>query len=188
MPHDLPKFEPFRVTKTERVYDSPWCALDRDEIELPGGELGEYHIFRIPDAVAIVPVTSQGELLMIWQHRHPHGKTHWEIPAGRTDPNESMLEAAARELEEETGHRAGRLIPLANFYPVNGISDHQAHIFLALDCEPVGELNLDNSERLVTRKRNVSEVKSALANGEFEDGFTALALFYAFASNEFPTS
>jgi 8-oxo-dGTP pyrophosphatase MutT (NUDIX family) len=186
VPQSLPQFEPFRVRSTKRVYDSAWCALDRDEIELPTGELGEYHIFRIPDAVAIVPVTRAGELIMVWQHRHPHGKTHWEIPAGRTEPNEPYVDAAARELEEETGYRAERLVPLASFYPVNGISDHMAHIYLALDCVLVSELNLDAAERLVVQTRDLEVVRESLAAGEFEDGFTALSLFYAFANPAFP--
>jgi ADP-ribose pyrophosphatase len=183
----LVPFEPFPVASTARVYDSHWCALDRDVIELPNGELGEYHIFRVPDAVAVVPVTTDGEMIMIWQHRHPHGKTHWEIPAGRCEDNESLATSAKRELEEETGHSAGQLIKLASYYPINGISDHKAHIYLALDCEPCeGGLNLDEGERIIVSKRSQASVKSALAAAEFEDGFTAIALFYAFANKSFP--
>lgn len=178
---DLPQFPPYPVASTSRVYDSEWCALDRDEIQLPNGKLGEYHIFRIPNAVAVVPVTKDGDVIMVWQHRHPHGKTHWEIPAGRCEPDETPEESALRELEEETGHRAGQLIKLPDFYPVNGISDHMAHVYLAVDCEPKGTLNLDDGERLIVATRPVAEVRAELTGGDFADGFTAIALFYAFS-------
>jgi ADP-ribose pyrophosphatase len=183
---ELRQFPPFPVASTARVYDSPWCALDRDVIELENGEQGEYHIFRLPDAVAVVPITTDGDIIMVWQHRHPHGKTHWEIPAGRTEPGETPRESALRELEEETGHRAGKLIALPSFYPVNGISDHKAHVYLALDCEPTGQLELDEGERLIVRVRDTKQVQSELLEGSFADGFTAISLFYALASSEFP--
>ena len=173
-------FEPFEVPSTERVYDSPWCAPDRDAIRLPDGAMGEYHIFRIPDAVVVVPVTTDGHIAMIWQHRHPHGKTHWEVPAGRMNPGEAPEQAAQRELIEETGHTAGELVPLTGFYPVNGISDHFAHAFLALECQATGKLQLDDTERILMHKRPIAEVRAALHNGEFKDGFSALALFQAF--------
>ena len=178
---ELPQFPPFPIASSSRVYDSVWCALDRDEIELPGGKLGEYHIFRIPDAVAVVPVTKDGDVIMVWQHRHPHGKTHWEIPAGRCEPDETPRQSALRELEEETGHRPGQLVKLPDFYPVNGISDHKAYVYLALDCEPTGTLNLDDGERLIVATRPVDEVRQELTDGSFEDGFTAISLFYAFS-------
>ncbi|MFT5080992.1 MAG: 8-oxo-dGTP pyrophosphatase MutT (NUDIX family) [Planctomycetota bacterium] len=178
---ELPQFPPFPIASTSRVYDSAWCALDRDEIELPGGKLGEYHIFRIPDAVAVVPVTKDGDVIMVWQHRHPHGKTHWEIPAGRCEPDETPAESALRELEEETGHRPGQLIELPGFYPINGISDHKAHVYLALDCEPTGTLNLDEGERLIVATQPMEQVRKDLTRGAFADGFTAISLFYAFS-------
>lgn len=182
MSEELEPFPPFEVIGTERVYDSPWCALDRDAIRMEDGTEGEYHIFRIPDAVVVVPVTADGHVAMIWQHRHPHGKTHWEVPAGRMNPGETPEEAAHRELAEETGHRAGTLVALPGFYPINGISDHFAHAFLALDCEPAGQLELDPTERIVMQRRPLSEVRTALASGKFLDGFSALAMFQAFAA------
>lgn len=177
---DPPAFPPFEVLATERVYDSPWCALDRDQIRLEDGTEGEYHIFRIPDAVVVVPVTADGDIAMIWQHRHPHGRSHWEVPAGRMNPGETPAEAAHRELAEETGHHAGELVALPGFFPINGISDHFAHAFLALDCAPTGELDLDATERIVLRTRPLAEVRAALEGGELADGFSALALFQAF--------
>ena len=105
----LPQFEPFEVAESRQIYDSPWCGLRRDLLRLGGEELQEYHVFEVADAVAVVPVLKDGSILMLWQYRYPHGKTHWEVPAGRIHGDEPPAEAAARELREETGHRCGRL-------------------------------------------------------------------------------
>jgi len=179
---DPPQFRPHDVMRTERVYDSPWCALDRHELRLDPKDTeptGEYHVFRVPDAIVVVPFMPDGRLAMVWQHRHPHGRTHWEVPAGRINMGESPEAAAQRELTEETGLTAGRLIPLGGFYPMNGISDHFAFAFCALDCEATHALELDDAERLIVRTRPLASVKAELLDGRLRDGFTALALFKA---------
>jgi ADP-ribose pyrophosphatase len=178
VPENPAPFEPFPVDSTQRIYDSPWCGLRRDEVVLPSGQLQEYHVFEISDAVAVVPVTPDGHLVMVGQYRYPHGKTHWEFPAGRIDGDETPAHAAMRELEEETGHRAGRLVPMPGFYPTNGISAHYAHVFLALDCEPTGSQDLDPSEQLVVRTFSREEACALLDAGLLQDAFTALPLLY----------
>jgi len=178
---DPPPFPPFEVDSTERIYDSYWCGLRRDMVRLPDGELQEYHVFEIHDAVAVVPVLPDGSIVMLWQLRHPHGLTHWEVPAGRVDEGESAEEAARRELLEETGYRAGRLEELPGFYPTNGISPHHARLFVAHDCERVEEPRPDPSERFLVRVHPREEVQRRLLRGDYADGFTALALFHHFA-------
>ena len=181
MRSDPPPFEGFPVQSSERVYDSVWCGLRRDQLLLPNGSTQEYHVFEVPDAVVVVPVLTDGRLLMIWQYRYPHGKTHWEVPAGRIHEGEDVETAAVRELREETGHRPGRLERLPGFYPINGISAHFAHAFVAIDCERVGEVELDAAERLEVATFAETDVRRLLQRGEISDGFTALALFYYLA-------
>ncbi len=171
-------FAPFPTEKSEQIYDSPWCGLRRDEVRLPNGNLQEYHVFEVSDAVAVVPVKVDGSLVMIGQYRYPHGKTHWEMPAGRIDEGETPLEAAHRELREETGHSSSKVIPLPGFYPTNGISAHYAHVFLALDCVPTHELNLDDAEQLIVRTFSQAQAEALLDAGLLADAFTALPLMY----------
>jgi ADP-ribose pyrophosphatase len=180
-PADPPPFPPFALAKSERVYDSYWCGLRRDYVKLPDGALQEYHVFEIHDAVAVVPVLSDGSIVMLWQYRHPHGKTHWEVPAGRVDAGESGAEAAARELLEETGYRAKEIVRLAGFYPTNGISPHHAELYAALGCERVQAPEPGPCEQLSVHVMRAAEVRERLVRGDFADGFTALALFYWFA-------
>jgi len=178
---DPPPFPPFPLARSERVYDSYWCGLRRDQVQLRDGALQEYHVFEIHDAVAVVPVLPDGSIVMLWQYRHPLGRTHWEVPAGRVDAGETPAQAAARELLEETGYRAGRIVRLGAFHPTNGISPHRAELFAALDCTLVQAPEPGPCEQLSVHVKSAAEVRARLARGDFEDGFTALALFYYFA-------
>lgn len=180
---DPPPFPPFPLERTERLYDSKWCGLRRDWIRLDEGQLQEYHVFEVPDAVVCVPFTADGRVVMIWQHRHPHGKSHWEAPAGRIGEGEDPLEAARREVLEETGYAAGRMERLPGFYPINGISGHYAHAYRALDCERVAAPAPEAAERLSVMLHERAELEERLRSGRIADGFTALALFYAFAAD-----
>ena len=129
-------------------------------------------------AVAVVPVMPNGSIAMLWQLRHPHGKTHWEVPAGRLHADEDPADAARRELLEETGLASDDVERLAGFYPTNGISPHYAHLFVARDCRRVAEPDLDPAERLSMSVMPWAEVEERLHAGRFQDGFTALALHY----------
>lgn len=177
---DPPAFEPFERTDAKFVYDSIWCRLRRDDIRLPNGREQDYHVFQVPNAVVVVPFTADGRLTLIWQYRYPHGRSHWELPAGRIHSGESPAQAAERELREETGLQAERIEPLPGFFPVNGISDHFAHVFAARGCTPHPDgTEHEESERILTRSFEVAEVRERLLAGEYQDGFSALALFYA---------
>ncbi len=178
-PGDPPQFPAFPRRESAQVYDSPWCGLRRDVVELPGGKPQEYHVFEITNAVAVVPVLEDGSILMLWQYRYPHGRSHWEIPAGRMNEDEDPAETARRELLEETGHAAKQLLPMPGFFPTNGISAHYAHLFLGIGCTPDGPAEPDASEQILLRPFARDQVRARLRRGTFADGFTALALFYA---------
>lgn len=175
-PADPPPFPKHPLLSSERIYDSPWVGLRRDMIELGGGRPQEHHVVEIGPAVSVVPVRTDGRLVLVGQYRHPHGETHWEVPAGRLDGDEVPAMGAHRELREETGHTTKELIPLPGFYPINGISDHWCHPFLALDCDETDPLDLDPAERLIVQTFSRAEVNALLASGRIVDGFSALAL------------
>ncbi len=178
LPPEPPPFAPFERLRSEQIYHSRWCGLRRDIVRLPSGSEQEYHVFEITDAVVVLPVLADGRVAMVGQYRYPHGKTHWELPAGRMNPGETPREAAARELLEETGLRAGKLSALPGFYPTNGISAHFAHAFLAEDCAVVAEPAPEDSEQLFRRFFTRAEIAALFDAGRLADAFAALPVAY----------
>lgn len=176
VPPDPEPFDDLPLVRSERVYDSPWCSLRRDVLELPGGAEQEYHVYEISNAACVVPVRADGRVVLIGQHRHPHGRTHWEIPAGRIADGERPRTCAERELLEETGYAAGRWVELPGFYPTNGISAHYAHAFVALDCSHVAAPATDLTEQLVVRVFTPDEIDRLVTAGRIQDGFAVIGL------------
>jgi len=179
-PDEPEPFEPFPVLESEHVYASDWCSLRRDMVDLGTGKPQEYHVFEVPDAICVVPVLEDGRIMLIGQYRYPHGHTHWEVPAGRISAGESPAAAAARELAEEAGVRPGELRELPSFYPINGISDHFVHAFVATHCVQDDSHRPDDSERLFARAFEPDEVRALLRSGRMRDAFSALCLFHHF--------
>ena len=105
------------------IYESSWVSLDLVDVELPDGQRFEQHVVRMARPVAAAAVIRDpGQVLLIWRHRHVTGTWGWEIPMGRVEEGESRAQAAAREVEEETGWQPGPLRLLVASQPSNGSS------------------------------------------------------------------
>jgi len=141
---------------------------------------GEEHIFYVlphPGAVAIVAM-EEDRIVLIRQLRPAVGRHMLEIPAGILEPNEDPQVAAARELGEETGLRAGRLERLGGIYSAPGYSSEYLHIYLATDLT-AGPTNFDAGEEILDILwLGVEEVEDRIAAGEIEDGKTIAAVFF----------
>src|SRR5688500_11321599 len=114
-------------------------SVDLDDVELPRGERFEHHVVRLPYPSTAVVVVEKDNVLLMWRHRFTTGAWGWEIPAGRLEANETAETAALRETEEETGYRPRSIEPLITMNPLNGISNHVAHVFVGSDPEKTGE-------------------------------------------------
>jgi len=110
----------------------------------------EHAFYRLqgPDWVNVVAFTRAGELLVVEQFRHGIDAATLEIPGGGCDPGEVPLDAARRELREETGFRSGQWVALGSCTPNPATQNNRCHTFLALDCDPEGALELDPAEEL----------------------------------------
>ena len=150
-------------TVERRVYTRPGdVPITRDVVVHPG-------------AVVILPILDEQSIVMIRNHRYTVERELWELPAGTIEPDEEPIETARRELEEETGFRAGRMMPLIEFYTSPGICTEWMRAFVATDLTPVGQ-KLQAGERIVVEIVNMTDARRRLIEGDFCDGKTIAVL------------
>src|SRR5262249_23665782 len=122
-----------RRLSTERVYTGRLLKVDRDRVRLPNGAETDLEMVRHPGASAVVPFITPDEVLLIRQFRYAAGGFILEVPAGTLHPGEPPDACARREVEEESGYRAGRLEPLGSILTTPGFTDEVIHLFAAHD-------------------------------------------------------
>ena len=133
----IPREGGLEVLATRRAFDGQRVCVRVDEVRLPSGRRTVREVVEHPGAVAIVPLTADGRVLLIQQHHHAIGRALLGLPAGTLESGETPEETARRELIEETGYAAGRLTELVGFYVSPGYTDERMTIFRADDCRPV---------------------------------------------------
>jgi len=167
--------EDFRIKETKHVYSGRVVNLSVERIALPDGSEISREVVRHPGAVAIVPMLSPHEVVLIKQFRYCAGKALWEIPAGTLEPGETPTACAERELTEETGYRAGKIVPMGGFYTSPGFCNEFLHLFLAAELEHCG-LKLDSDERLEVHAMSLEEALEKIETGEIIDAKTIVGL------------
>lgn len=156
------------LLESRTVFAGRVLGLEVDRVRLANGKVSELEVVRHPGAVAIAAVTSSGELLLVRQFRYATGDWLLEVPAGKLDPGEEPHTAAARELEEETGYRAGRLEPLGWVWTTPGFSNETIHLYLALDLEPTRQ-TLEDDELLTVERLPLDEAVERALDGRLYD-------------------
>jgi len=153
-------------------------SFKSDTILLPDGRIAQKDLVSYPEAVAIIPFIDSENIVLVRQFRYPVGKVLYEIPAGKLDsPDEDIKKAAERELQEEIGYYAEKLLYLVSYYSAPGYSSEKLHIFRA---ENLRESTLDPDEDEFIEK-DIVPLKRAydmIASGEIEDSKTLIALLY----------
>jgi len=165
--------------KQAEIHKGKIFSLWGGPVALDNGEVAVREYIRHAGGVGIVPVV-EGHVILIEQFRIAVERTLIELPAGRLEPNEEPMSCAARELEEEIGYRANRLIPIASYFASVGNSNERMYLFLALELEKT-ERRLEADERIQTIAMSLETVKEKLANQEFEDSKTIIGLREALA-------
>jgi ADP-ribose pyrophosphatase len=169
---------PFGETlSSQRGFDGAWIRVRVDEVRLPTGRVTTREIVEHPGSVAIVGVTSDGNVLLLRQSHHGIGRTLLGIPAGTLQPGETPEACARRELTEETGYRAGRLTRLASYYTSPGYTDERMTIFHAADCEPAGG-EIDPDELIRLTPMPMADIARLIAPGsdQLEDAKSLIGL------------
>lgn len=168
-------------TASELIFDGKILHLYRDDIALPNGQPAERELIRHIGAVCVIPVTDDGMVVMERQYRYPVDEVILEIPAGKLDYKGEDHEAAAlRELEEETGYRAGTLVPLGKFYPACAYSDETIWMYLAKDLTR-GDCHRDQDEFLDVELIPLQTLVQQVLEGRIPDAKTQIAILKAAA-------
>jgi rSAM/selenodomain-associated transferase 1 len=167
-----------RLAGSELLSGSPWRAVVRDRLTTRGGGETEYTYLAVPRAVFVVPVTGEGEMVLVRQYRHPVRDWTLEVPAGTVDDGETPLAAAQRELAEEVGGRANGWRHLTTFY------SSSAHVSLRSDAFLATGVVLetpapDEGEEVTVVRLPVAEALARARAGGFAEGQTALSILLA---------
>ncbi|MNH87340.1 ADP-ribose pyrophosphatase [compost metagenome] len=164
-----------KIISTKPIFSGKIISLQIDTVELPDGSTGEREVIKHPGAIAVLAVRD-GRILLVDQFRTPLGRCELEIPAGKLEKGEDPLEAAQRELQEETGYTAGKISLLHSFYTSPGFADEIIHLYLAEDLKQ-GESAPDEDEFLEVHEATLQEVKRYMSEGWISDAKTMLGVY-----------
>jgi ADP-ribose pyrophosphatase len=161
------------------MFSGPIFRVYSGQAQLDDGQLARRDMVAHRGGVGVVPIQGN-KVLLVRQFRLAAGTEFLEIPAGLREPGEAPEATAARELAEELGYAAGRLIPLLTYHTSPGFTDETTQLFLALELVPATGTR-DWDERLFPEERELAALPAALASGAFTDGKTVVGLYAALA-------
>lgn len=170
---------PWQVVSARIAYENPWVRLTHHDVIHPNGENGIYGVVGFKNrAIGILPITGDGRIPLVGQHRFPLDTYSWELPEGGGPLAEPAIDAARRELAEETGYTAGSWHELIGFDISNSVTDEKAVCFLAWDLE-TGKAAPEASEDLAIRHVGFGELLSLCLDGTITDSLTLMMAFAA---------
>jgi len=163
---------------SEEIFSGRLLKVKRDRVRLPNGAEATREIIDHPGAVVVIELLDSGKLLIERQYRHPLGQVLLELPAGKIDHGEPILDTARRELREETGYKAKNWRHLGTMHPCVGYSNEKIEIFLARGLSFVGHAR-DHEEFLEVSEVSLADALAAVRDGEITDGKTIACLLWA---------
>ncbi len=153
------------------VHQGKVVGFYEDIVKLPSGKTVTWDLVKHKGAAAVVPVTEKGNILLVKQYRNALDQETLEIPAGGIEPNETALECVMREIEEETGFKAGRMEHLMTIITAIGFCDEKIPIYIAFDLE-ASKQNLDEDEFIDVKEFTPEEIKEMIFDGHIIDAKT----------------
>lgn len=163
------KIGKWRLLSEKTCFKNPWWSVDERQYATPNGKKIKWFVVKKPDAVCVFCLTKQKKIVCVRHYRPGVGKIVLDLPTGYIDKGETPLEAAKRELKEETGYGAKKFVSLGA-YAGNAASDNiMLHAFIALGGELAGKQDLDESEEIEVRLLSQQELLRKIESTEFLD-------------------
>ena len=174
----------WKTLSSEYVSRRPWLTARRDRVQLPNGQIhDEYYVLEYPTWVNIIAIRPDGKFVMIEQYRHGLGTVETELCAGCADEGEEPIDAARRELAEETGY-TGRKWRLNTVLCANpATSNNLSYCFIAEGVEHTGDQHLDRTEDIAIHVYTREEVFDMLRADKFKQALMAASLWKYFFEN-----
>jgi len=174
------------ITLTKKViYDNPWISVSHRDVITPGGTNGIYGLVHFKNlAVGILPLDDHYNTWLVGQYRYTVEAYSWEIPEGGCPEGENPLEAAKRELLEETGIKAQRWTPLINkMHTSNSVTDESGVAFIAQQLS-FGDATPEDTEDLQVKKVSLQEAVHMVMNDQITDSLSMIAILKAMALHQ----
>lgn len=171
----------WKLIGSEYLFRRPWLTARRDHLQLPSGaDMPEYYVLEYPDWINMIALTADGKMLLERQYRHGRQMVGWEIPAGVIEEGETPLQAAKRELLEETGYTGGEWHELVELCPNASACTNVSHTFVATNVESTDTQHLELTEDISVYEVPLDEVFRMLQAGEFHQALMAAPLWQFF--------
>lgn len=168
---------PWRTRSSRVVYRNPWIRVEEDQVELPDGRTTLYGVVRCGTCVGVLPFLAPDTVVLVRQYRYVARGVYWEMPTGGVHAGESVDDAAQRELREEIGYTAARLVPLPSYHTSKSVVDETAFLFWA-DGLTRAPSPPDETEFIEVRPVPFAEALRLVETGEIKDSMTVIALLH----------
>lgn len=169
----------FSVTKTSIIFHGKVFDVKVDEIEYNGtGNKSFRQVAVHPGGAVVLPLKSDGKIVLISQYRYPHNEILLELPAGKLEKDEDPLLCATRELTEETGYTSNKITKLGKIYTTPGFCDEVLHIYLAEDLTPGNHAREEGEEGMEVIELTLEEIKEKIRTGKIVDAKTICGIHF----------
>jgi ADP-ribose pyrophosphatase len=170
--------KPWKTLSSRSIYQNPWMSLREDIAEMPDGRTTLYGVVTFGDCVGVVPFLDDDRILLVRQYRYVQKDARWEIPTGGVKEGESFRDAAQRELQEETGYRAGQLTRISSYYPSKCICEETAYLYIGEVLSPA-QRPPDETEFIEVRDFSFDEALRMVIDCEIMDSMSVIAILHA---------